>query len=67
MEPGVTSMQTVLLSPEMCMVVDDRMTFKVSKGKPTLWNGRKAANPKALILAIGNLPGSLDHGMYAKG
>jgi hypothetical protein len=44
-EPGVARVQAVKLSPEIGIVVVDKDSFPATrgKGKPTLWNGRKAA------------------------
>ena len=43
MEPGGASMQAVLLSPEIRIVVVILITSGALEGKPTLWNERKAA------------------------
>ena len=42
-KPGGTSLQAVLLNPEICMVVVSRITSKASEGKPTHSTQRKAA------------------------
>jgi len=58
MEPGAASMQAVLLSPEICMVADIRITSGTLEGKPTAWNGWKATILNALWQAGRIPPGS---------
>jgi hypothetical protein len=42
-EPGVARAQAVLLNPEIGIVVVEEDNLVFIEGKPTLWNGRKAA------------------------
>ena len=42
-EPGVARVQDVLLNPEIGIVVVEEDNLVFIEGKPTLWNGRKAA------------------------
>jgi hypothetical protein len=58
MEPGAASMQAVLLSPEICIVVVRRIISGTVERKPTHSMQRKAAVLKAIWRADRTPPGS---------
>jgi len=45
-KPGGASLQAVLLNPEICIVVDNRITFKVPEEKPTYGRSGRQQSPE---------------------
>lgn len=60
-------MQAMLLNPEICIVVDNGITFNSIEGKADVSSHRKAAVPGALMASERDTTGILDHGMHTKG
>ena len=67
MEPGVASMQAVLMSPEIFIIVVRRITSLEAGRKADAVDDAEGSSPQCIKVSIEDTTGVFEQGMYAKG